>query len=534
MRTPNLLLSLAILAGIAFAHQSALAADRTRPNVVILLSDNLGYGDLGVYGGGVMRGAATPRIDRLASEGMRFTNFNVEAECTPSRSALMTGRHPIRSGTNRAAPPGLPNGLAPWEYTLAELLADAGYATAIFGKWHLGDKEGRLPTDQGFDQWWGFPFSTDVASHASSIGFDPKIVEIPRLYEGTRDEGVRKLEPYDLDNRPLIDAEIAERSVAYIEEKAGGEKPFFLFVSWSLVHHPVIPHPEFEGSTGHGRFADVLAEHDHRVGQVLDAIDEAGIRENTLVLYASDNGPDVHAHPWTGSPGPFRGHLGTVREGSIRTPMMIRWPGHTPAGRVTNEIVALVDLYTTLAGVAGGEVPDDRGIDGVDQTALFTGESDASARESVLFFWNDKLAAVKWRQFKIHFIGDDLARRERVVDDLWAPRVYNVEQDQREEHDLLRDYLWIFRPAMQSLIPFVFSLEDHGVIEPGGSDRKPFRGRVELPFLPEGQLDDMLSSIRWMFIKHKAKEVAPFLPFEDPMAPPNRDLAEEPRTADED
>jgi arylsulfatase A-like enzyme len=524
VRMVRILLSAMLLVGLAGGAERASAAEQRRPNIVLMLSDNLGYGDLGVYGGGMLRGAATPRLDRLAAEGIRFTNFNVEAECTPSRSALMTGRHPIRSGTNRAAPPGLPNGLAPWEYTLAELLADAGYATAIFGKWHLGDSDGRFPTDQGFDEWWGFPFSTDVASHASSVGFDPEIVEIPRLYAGKKGEKVRKLAPYDLGNRPLVDAEIAERSVAYIHERAGSQQPFFLFVSWSLVHHPVIPHPDFDGRTGRGPFADVLAEHDHRVGQVLDAIDAAGVREDTLVVYASDNGPDVHAHPWTGSPGPFRGQLGTVREGAIRAPMMIRWPDRTQAGRVTNEIVALVDLYPTLASIAGADLPDDRGLDGLDQRAFLVGEREESAREAVLFFWSNKLAAVKWRQFKIHFIGDDPGRRERVVDELWAPRVYNIEQDQREEHDLLRDYLWIFRPAMQTLIPFIFSLEEHGVIEPGGSERKPFRGRVEFPFIPEGQLDDMLSSIRWMVIKHTLKEYAPFLPFEDPMKSTAPDL----------
>jgi arylsulfatase len=502
----------------------ALAGDVERPHIVLMLSDNLGFGDLGVYGGGAIRGAETPRIDGLAAEGIRFTNFNVEAECTPSRSALMTGRYPIRSGTIRAAPPGLPNGLAPWEITIAEILSDAGYATAVFGKWHLGDTEGRFPTDQGFDEWWGFPFSSDVASHASSIGFDPSVAAIPRLYEGVRGETPKKLEPYDLESRPLIDGMIADRAVAYIEKHAKAPAPFFLFLSWSLVHHPVMPHPDFQGRSHNGPFSDSLAEHDHRVGQVLDAIDRAGIRDRTLVIYASDNGPDVHAHPWTGSPGPFRGHLGTVHEGSIRTPLMVRWPGRVTPGRVTNEIVALVDLYPTIAEIAGAEIPDDRGFDGLDQRPLITGESQKSARESVLFFWNDKLAAVKWRQFKIFFIGEDLGQRERVVDELWAPRVYNIEQDQREEFDLLRDYLWIFRPAMEPILRFIFSVDEHGIIEPGGSERVPFRGRIEFPFMPEGQMDQMMDTIKWMFIKHKAKEIAPFLPFEDPMAKPDRDL----------
>ena len=147
------------------------AEEEGRPNIVILLSDNLGYGELGSYGGGVLRGSPTPRLDALAKDGLRLTNFNVEVECTPSRSALMTGRMPIRSGTWRAGTPGLPGGLAPWEVTIAETLSDAGYATAIFGKWHLGDTEGRFPTNQGFDTWWGFPFSTNVAMDTPSAAF---------------------------------------------------------------------------------------------------------------------------------------------------------------------------------------------------------------------------------------------------------------------------------------------------------------------------------------------------------------------------
>ncbi len=187
----GLLLSAACLACAFAAH-----ASERQPNIVLMLSDNLGFGEVGVYGGGTLRGAPTPRLDRLAAEGLRFTNFNVEVECTPSRSALMTGRMPVRSGTWRAASPGIPGGLAPWEVTIAEALSAAGYDTAVFGKWHLGDSPGRFPTDQGFDRWWGFPFSTNVASNTVQVGFDPAAAEVPYLLEGVRGEPVRKVEPY--------------------------------------------------------------------------------------------------------------------------------------------------------------------------------------------------------------------------------------------------------------------------------------------------------------------------------------------------
>jgi arylsulfatase len=209
-------------AGLVFA--SAAHADERPPNIVLMLSDNLGFGEIGVYGGGTLRGAPTPRLDRLAAEGLRFTNFNVEVECTPSRSALLTGRMPIRSGTWRAASAGLEGGLAPWEVTLAETLSDSGYATALFGKWHLGDAPGRYPIDQGFDTWWGFPFSTNVAAYTTQVGFDPAVAKVPHLMEGERGGEAQQVEPYTLENRPLIDERIAQKSIAYIQEHAGDER----------------------------------------------------------------------------------------------------------------------------------------------------------------------------------------------------------------------------------------------------------------------------------------------------------------------
>ena len=486
----------------------AAAAPASRPNIVLMLSDNLGFGELGVYGGGVLRGAPTPRLDRLAAEGTRFTNFNVEVECTPSRSALLTGRMPVRSGTWRAGMPGMPGGLAPWEITLAETLSAAGYDTAIFGKWHLGDSPGRYPTDQGFDEWWGFPFSTNVASFTKRVGFDPKASRVPQLLEGSKGEPVRAVEPYTLENRPLIDERIAEKSVAYIRRHAGGERPFFLFVSWSLVHHPYLPHPEFEGRSGNGRFADVVVEHDHRVGQVLDAIEQAGVADDTLVVYASDNGPDSADYPEVSFAGPFRGYLGSAYEGSIRTPMLLRWPGQVAAGRVSNEIVAIVDFFPTLARIAGAEVPDDRAIDGLDQTDFLLGKSDSSAREGVLFFSGRTLLAVKWRRFKIFLTGDDPAPRVRSWRRLWAPLIYNVEQDPREEVDVAMANLWILEPMMRQIYPFLFSVEKEGLILPGGDE--PVSTDVEIPFIGGDELEQSMSAIKRQIIMKKLKELLPF------------------------
>jgi arylsulfatase len=473
-----------------------------------MLSDNLGFGEIGVYGGGILRGAPTPRLDQLAGEGLRFTNFNVEVECTPSRSALMTGRMPVRSGTWRAASPGIPGGLSPWEVTLAEVLSEAGYDTALFGKWHLGDSEGRFPTDQGFDRWWGFPFSTNVASNTVQVGFDPAVAQVPYLLEGGRGEPVRPVEPYTLENRPLIDERIAEKSITWIREHAGSERPFFLFVSWSLIHHPYLPHPDFEGRSGNGPFADVMVEHDHRTGQILDALEAAGIAEDTLVIYASDNGPDSAHYPVVSNSGPFRGYLGSAYEGSVRTPLIVRWPGRVEAGGTTNEIVALVDLFPTLARLSGAAVPGDRVIDGVDQTPLLLGESPRSAREGALFFSGRTLLAAKWRRFKVFFTGDDPAPRNRSWRRLWAPLVYNVEQDPREEVEITMDNLWILQPTVRMVYEFLFTVKQEGLILPGGDE--PEEATLEIPFQSQDEIDRSMSAIRRRVLKRKLKEILPF------------------------
>jgi arylsulfatase len=463
---------------------SAAAFGADRPNIVLMLSDNIGYGELGAYGGGAVRGAPTPRLDTLAGQGIRFTNFNVEVECTPSGSALMTGRYPIRAGTGRVSMAGLPGGLAPWEYTMAEMLSNLGYRTAIFGKWHIGAPPGRFPTDQGFDEWWGFPFSTNVATFPEAVGFDVSVAQIPHLLEGKRGERVTPVEPYTTENRPKIDQWIAERSVAYIEAHAQDEAPFFLYIPWSHAHHPYLAHPDFKGSSTSGDFGDVMVEHDARVGQVLDAIDAAGIADDTLVIYASDNGPDAAYYPQVSNSGPFRGYLGSSYEGGIRTPMMIRWPGRVPSGWVTNAMVSITDFMPTLAAIVGGELPADRAIDGVDQSALFLGASEESAREAILIFLEYRLLAIKWRQFKVFLTGDSPDPRGRPLQTLFAPHVFNVEQDPREEVDVFtRQYLWVLQPTMAHLTRFLMSVKRFGLIPPGGEERAP--GAVRVPFVSD-------------------------------------------------
>lgn len=500
--------ALCLCTASAVAEPPKPAEPPERPNIIFILSDNLGYGDLGSYGGGVIRGAPTPNLDELASEGIRFTNFNVEAECTPSRSALMTGRYAIRSGTTRAMPvPGIAQGLAPWEYTMAEMLKDAGYDTAMLGKWHIGASAGRFPTDQGFDSWWGFPNSTDVARFPTTIGFDPSLLPKFYLYEGTAAAGVKPVEEYTLARRPYIDETIQQKAISYLDQKAGSDKPFFLFVSWSLVHHPSLPHPDFAGKSGNGRYSDVMMEHDYRMGKILAALENKGLAENTLVVYASDNGPDRAEYPLIGDTGPYRGYLGSLHEGSVRTPMMLRWPKQTTAKQVNNGIFAIHDFFPTFAKLAGGKVPEDRAVDGLDQSELILGASKKSARDSVLFFHDDTLLAVKWKQFKIYLQKEGVERENKSYHDLWAPEIYNTMQDPKEANNIVHDAnLWMMAPLLQKIMPFAYSIDKYGLIQPGADKRS--EAQVKIPFFKESLLQRSLSELKKKHIMKKLHKVS--------------------------
>ncbi len=467
---------------------------QSQPNIVLMLSDNIGYGDFGCYGGGIIRAAPTPNIDQIADKGIRFTNFNVEAECTPSRSALLTGRYAVRSGTTRAIPiQGIPQGLAPWEITLAEILKEQDYQTAIFGKWHLGKEEGRYPTDQGFDEWWGLSNSTGNIMWHDQVGFDPKYSKKFNILQGTASDGVEADRPYTMEMRPLMDEIIQNKSVEYINKHKDDDQPFFLYIPWTAMHHPYAPHPDFKGKSQNGDYADMMIEHDYRVGHVMQAIEDAGISDNTIIIYASDNGPDRVLFPMIGDTGPFRGYLGDVHEGAVRTPMMIRWDGHISPGLETNEIVAISDIYTTLANIVGVQIPKDRAIDGVDQSCLLYDNCEQTPREGVLYFHQETLMAAKWRQFKFYFRGEGVQQEQRSYTDLWLPQAYNIMQDPKEYADIILQNLWLLSPALSQLVPFYVSIKQYGMIQPGESE--PTQGDIEIPFVETSQLNKMFDEM---------------------------------------
>ena len=445
-----------------------MSSSERQPHIVLVLADNLGWGELGCYGGGALRGAPTPRIDSLADEGLKCLNFNVESDCVPTRSALMTGRHPIRTGALQSVPAGLPQGIHPWEKTLPQVLKQAGYDTAMFGKWHLGDRPGRYPNDRGFDEWYGIPRTSNETLFTQSPGFDQTVVDIPQVMEGFAGQPAKDVAEYDLEKRRLIDSELTEKSIDFMRRKANGDKPFFLYVPLTHLHFPTLAHPDFAGKSGVGEFADSMMEMDYRVGELMDAVKALGIENNTLFIFASDNGPEFR-RPWRGTAGPWSGTYHTAMEGGLRVPLIVKWPGHIDKARVSDDIVHVTDLFTTLIEVAGAETPTDRPIDGLSQLSWWKGLVAKSAREGFLFYIKTELRAVKWRHWKLHFVFE--SEPNSGTKQLETPWLFNIKRDPKEETDAAMEDGWVRGPMRKMIMAFEKTLKEHPPIAPGAPDQ---------------------------------------------------------------
>lgn len=454
----------------------ALHAD-DRPNIVLVFLDNFGWGEPGFNGGGIIRGAATPRLDQIAKEGLRLTNFNVEVQCTPSRSALMTGRYAIRSG-NSVVPIGEGvYGLVQWEQTLAEMLSDAGYATGMFGKWHLGRTEGRFPTDQGFDEWYGIPNSTDESTYSTLEGFQDSGVSETYVLTSTRGTAPERVRPYRLDYRPYIDGDLTDKAIDFIRRQTDAKTPFFAYVPYTATHFPAMVHPEFVGQSGNGTWADLLTQINAYTGRLLDVLDELDIAENTLFIFTADNGPEAFDFGATnlavegaiqGSPGPWRGTLFTGFEGALRVPFAARWPARITPGRESDEIVHAMDLFPTLAKLAGGAVPRDRPIDGVDVSEFLVGNHKKSPREGFVVYMGSEVFGIKWRNWKLHFKEQDSAFDELRTYNL--PRVYNLLTDPQERDNVLFPNTWVPKAAFRLLADHTMSVASTPPIAPATPD----------------------------------------------------------------
>jgi arylsulfatase len=460
---------------VVFALSPSLSADEPgKPNVVLMLADNVGYGDLGAYGGGVIRGMPTPRLDQLAAEGMQLTQFLVEVGCTPSRAALMTGRYAVRSGLGTILLGGSPNTLQDREVTLAEVFKSRGYATGMAGKWHLGFEEQSWPTRQGFDEYRVGVIETSESTlyrenMARGRSSDAEIkAAVPGIYESDSEGNLKRVREYTTEYRREIEGDIAKASVDYIKRQSQQSEPFFLYVGWTHTHYPSLTAAEFTGKSTH-RYGDAMMELDYRTGQVLDAIAEAGVEKNTIVIWISDNGATPNLSPWPdwgGSNAPFRGETGDPLEGSVRTVGMIKWPGRIRPGK-NNGMFAIHDFVPTLASIIGAELPSDRPYDGVDQSAFLLGQQENSNREHLLTFLSNEIAALRWRHYRIYpktyrgsfnnpsqegLLGVQMERNG-------APDVYNIEMDPREQINIGGDNAWVLGPWFRIVAEYNQSLK---------------------------------------------------------------------------
>jgi arylsulfatase A-like enzyme len=456
--------------------REAQSAQKKRPNIVFILCDNVGWGDFSCYGGSI----PTPRIDKLASEGIRFTNYTVESQCTPTRTAIMTGRQSVRCGTFRIPYPGEgTSGLAPWEYTIAELLSDSGYATSLYGKWHLGEVEGRLPTDQGFDEWWGYRNSVDEAGYTAYAAYralaKAKGKETPKVWEGKKGQKSTAVRELNMEVRPLLDELIVEKVTNFITRASKSDKPFFTYVGLSHMHPPEKAHPDFDQTdpTRLGLYADLIAEMDHRVGQIVDCVEEAGIADNTIIVFSSDNSTAfVPAAAFGGSNGPWHGDFSTTpTEGSMRTLAMARWPGKVPAGVVTREMLSAHDWYKTFATLAGAshKVPADRPMDGIDASKFLLGESKTTGRDSLLFFGPDgSLMSAKSHDIKAWFRYSEGFDKPIVTPQI--PMVFDLGSDPGERNNLFLDKMdigWMLEIVFPTMAEYEKSVAQYPNIKPG-------------------------------------------------------------------
>jgi arylsulfatase A-like enzyme len=462
--------SIIILMAVAFATAGLICPQistaANKPNIVYILVDNWGWGDISIQGSTV----PTPQIDTLAASGTRFTNFNVQNQCTPTRSAIHTGRLPIRSGTQKVPAPGEPQGMAPWEYTIAELLSDSGYVTALYGKWHIGDKDRRLPNDQGYDEWYGTKESAMEASYTSTPQFDPDVFDIPYIWTGRKGEPSQKVKEFNLEARAVLDSEIVQKTAAFIQLNAAADKPFYIYAALTQIHPPFLPQPGFVGKSKAGAYADIQMQVDYNVGQILDAIKQAGVADNTILILTGDNaaGEDTDEG---GSNGPWRGGLSTGYEGGTRTPGMIRWPGKIPFGRVTDEILSDLDWFSTLAHLVGeaARIPTDRPIDSINQADFLLGKQEQSNREHIVTYVGDRVFSVKWRSLKVHFFTAE-STFSPIVEHTF-PQVYDIKNDPDEKSELWRAqgyaHLWVMKPVMGILTELQKSMAQYPNIKPG-------------------------------------------------------------------
>jgi arylsulfatase A-like enzyme len=366
-------------------------------------------------------------------------------------------------------------GLVAWERTLADLLSESGYAYAAYGKWHVGEGRGRWPTDRGFEEWYGPPRTYDEALWPTDPWYDPERDPVARMLEIKRgDDDATEGEQLTLDLRRDCDTEYLRRAQAFIRRAAERETPFYVYFNHSLMHFPVIPRTEFKGRTGHGDWADSLLELDADFGRLLDLLDELQLAEDTLVVFAGDNGPE-EIQLWRGTPGYWEGSYFAGGEGNLRTPCIVRWPGRVRAGEVSDEIMHVTDWFTTLLDAAGLSQPDDRVIDGLNQLDWLTGTAPSSAREGYVYWMGAEIYGVKSRNFKMSLYAQKYSTDP--AGKLATPHIVNLTVDPQEREPLTLPHIhsWTAAHFTRLLGAFQASVKGEPLIPAGAPlDHQPW------------------------------------------------------------
>jgi arylsulfatase A len=410
----NLFLAACLLA-------SAQAA--TKPNVVIIFIDDMGYADIGPFGATKQR---TPNLDRMASEGMKLTSFYAAPVCSVSRAQVLTGCYGARVSVPGVFPPASANGLNPSEFTIAERLKEQGYATMCIGKWHVGDQPEFLPSQQGFDHYFGIPYSNDMQRKSTETG--------ERVVPLVRDDKV--IELMNEEAQTKIVERYTDEALAFI--RASAKQPFLLYFPHTAVHTPIHPGAAFAGKSANGRFGDWVEEVDWSVGRVLDTLKELKLDENTLVIFTSDNGPWLSKGADGGSAGPLRGGKGSTWEGGVRVPTLAWWPKKIAPGSVCDTVAGTIDLLPTAVSLAGASVPSQPIIDGRDISPILLGKSTQASREAHYYFEAFGLQAVRQGPWKLAIAPQRESMGKKVKADAAgeSPRLYNLDEEIGEQTDV--------------------------------------------------------------------------------------------------
>lgn len=414
-------------------------ADTRKPNFILIFIDDMGYGDIEPFGSTRNR---TPNLNRMAREGMKLTSFYAAPVCSASRAQLLTGCYAPRVSVPGVFFPAGSKGLNPEEKTVAEYLKEQGYSTACVGKWHLGDQPDFLPTRQGFDSYYGIPYSNDMQRRSATDGRSvTPLLRNERVEALLEDEGQR-----------MVTRQYTTEAVSFI--KSHKHAPFFLYMPHTAMHVPIYPHRDFAGKSDNGRYGDWVSEVDWSVGQILDSLNEEGLSENTLVVFTSDNGPWASKGRDGGVAGPLRGSKGCTLEGGVREPTIAWWPGRVKAGSSSDQIAGTTDVLPTFVNLAGGAIDPDRRIDGVDLSSLLLGTSQHSGRDVWHYFRGMNLEAVRFENWKLAIAPQSIGMgfRESPADlQKKEPRLYNLAEDIGETTDIANQHPDVVRRLLEEV-----------------------------------------------------------------------------------